>query len=810
MICCAFCDKSLIFPVENIIIILLYKERMEAVIVPKKLKYRKYYGKNYYRKIWIFLTAFVFGLQLPFSFLLYWYSSQQILLNIDSSNRTVLSQLKSTVDYFSTMTSNVCMQVFMDNETQQAMYSRTTDYNEVRRHMQNLNDSLISTYSSIDSIDVYNAQTKQYFSTKMTNFFLPNDLSEFVKNQKEIPRLQPMLREMKQSINGNEVSEYVFSYFMYDYEEPSSGNESFVVVNEDAGWFMENIRTYSGTDGNYSSIYLTSLSGEIYGSADFPPTSTHQFLARDYWENRNRNEADSPEILIYQKEYEGKRYIVSAISLQNPNNSILLIQDYDYIFRDVTELKNNMIIIGIGFGVLSLVMMVLVARKLYFPVRKFVSYVSGCWGEKGKLDAYKDEFAYLQDTYRSAYQKNELLGKQNRKNEPIVFQYELSKLVLDSCLGRLESFKKNNPDHWLQQGKPVGVVLFKIENMTGNRFFAKTDIQLMTYATENIIQETAEAKYKYSAFYLSTDILCVILGETEDHFVPDKLFRMLQECQHLIYQHLELTLTISHSRFDSDLLQLSSLLKEAREYLQYQYLFGSGKILNIDVCRLNLSNTQSHYSYELDQQIKNALHQKNLNQCLILVDEIIALLSTYQYRSAVTCLMSLLTQITMEFNEMVQAGLLSSSKNFNIVFQNVSKAQTLKDAAFSIKEYINAVLDVEEDTNKNNEDNLASAVIAYVQSHYNDVNMSSQMIADSIGVSSQYMMHKFKQVTGITLNEYIVNLRMSKAAILLQNTDYTVNQIIQEVGIENSTYFYKLFKKVYQCTPREFSKRRIE
>ena len=145
-----------------------------------------------------------------------------------------------------------------------------------------------------------------------------------------------------------------------------------------------------------------------------------------------------------------------------------------------------------------------------------------------------------------------------------------------------------------------------------------------------------------------------------------------------------------------------------------------------------------------------------------------------------------------------------------LLFQNVSKAQTLKDAAFSIKEYINAVLDVEEDTNKNNEDNLVSAVIAYVQSHYNDVNMSSQMIADSIGVSSQYMMHKFKQVTGITLNEYIVNLRMSKAAILLQNTDYTVNQIIQEVGIENSTYFYKLFKKVYQCTPREFSKRRIE
>lgn len=564
--------------------------------MPRKLKQRKRYGKNYYRKIWIFLTVFVFGLQLPFSFLLYWYSSQQILLNIDSSNRTVLSQLKSTVDYTSAMTSNICMQVFMDNQTQQAMYSQVTDYNDVRRHMQNLNDSLVSTYSSIDSIDVYNAQTKEYFSTKMTNFFRPNDLSEFINSQKEIPRLQPMLREMKQSINGNEISHYVFSYFMYEYEEPSSGNDSFVVVNEDAGWFMENIRAYSGTDGNYSSIYLTSLSGQIYGNMDVSPT--HQFLAQDYWKNINNDKSDSHEVAIYQKEYEGKRYIVSAISLENKNNAILLIQDYDYIFSDVIELRNNMICIGVGFGILSLVMIILVTRKLYFPVRKFVSYVSGNFGEKGELDTYEDEFAYLQHTYQSAYQKNELLGKQNRKNEPIVFQYELSQLVLDSSLGRLESFKKNNPDHWLQQEKPVGVLLFKIEDVADNRFFAETDVQLMIYAIENIIQETAETEYNYSSFLLSTDILCVILGETEEVFVPEKLYHTLQECQKLICQHLELTLTISHSQFDTDLLHLSSLLKEAREYLQYRYLFGFGKILNDDACRLNLNNTQSHYSYE--------------------------------------------------------------------------------------------------------------------------------------------------------------------------------------------------------------------
>lgn len=67
---------------------------------------------------------------------------------------------------------------------------------------------------------------------------------------------------------------------------------------------------------------------------------------------------------------------------------------------------------------------------------------------------------------------------------------------------------------------------------------------------------------------------------------------------------------------------------------------------------------------------------------------------------------------------------------------------------------------------------------------------------------------KFKKCTDISLNEFILNVRMKQAVHLLTNTDMSVNQVTENIGIENENYFYRLFKKVYGCTPREFAKKR--
>lgn len=66
------------------------------------------------------------------------------------------------------------------------------------------------------------------------------------------------------------------------------------------------------------------------------------------------------------------------------------------------------------------------------------------------------------------------------------------------------------------------------------------------------------------------------------------------------------------------------------------------------------------------------------------------------------------------------------------------------------------------------------------------------------------MMKKFKALTGSTLNEYIMNLRMKTAAALLRDTQAPISSISEQVGIDNLSYFYRQFKRIYSCTPTEY------
>ena len=79
------------------------------------------------------------------------------------------------------------------------------------------------------------------------------------------------------------------------------------------------------------------------------------------------------------------------------------------------------------------------------------------------------------------------------------------------------------------------------------------------------------------------------------------------------------------------------------------------------------------------------------------------------------------------------------------------------------------------------------------------------MLAEHLNLSAKYIMKKFQEHTGISLTDYITETRMRQAAILLMSSQLPISKISQQVGITNENYFYKLFKKKYGCTPREFS-----
>ena len=82
-------------------------------------------------------------------------------------------------------------------------------------------------------------------------------------------------------------------------------------------------------------------------------------------------------------------------------------------------------------------------------------------------------------------------------------------------------------------------------------------------------------------------------------------------------------------------------------------------------------------------------------------------------------------------------------------------------------------------------------------------------IADALNVSRSYLSRLFKEAHGITIVEYILNVRLSHAVRLLFETDLSATEIASKTGFNNSNYFFKKFKEKYGITPIQYGNEQL-
>ncbi len=98
-------------------------------------------------------------------------------------------------------------------------------------------------------------------------------------------------------------------------------------------------------------------------------------------------------------------------------------------------------------------------------------------------------------------------------------------------------------------------------------------------------------------------------------------------------------------------------------------------------------------------------------------------------------------------------------------------------------------------------------IITFVSTHYQEA-VTVDDISEYIGFSTSHFMKFFKLHMQMTFTEYLNDYRLSIAERLLLTTDLSVLSIATEVGFNNLSYFNRLFKKQFDCTPLSYRKSR--
>lgn len=86
---------------------------------------------------------------------------------------------------------------------------------------------------------------------------------------------------------------------------------------------------------------------------------------------------------------------------------------------------------------------------------------------------------------------------------------------------------------------------------------------------------------------------------------------------------------------------------------------------------------------------------------------------------------------------------------------------------------------------------------------------SADELATTLGISTSYLQHIYKDYFHVTLQQDIIEGRVQRACCLLESTSYTIGEIGTLCGYNNAEHFSRQFKKLTGLTPMKYRKKRI-
>lgn len=169
-----------------------------------------------------------------------------------------------------------------------------------------------------------------------------------------------------------------------------------------------------------------------------------------------------------------------------------------------------------------------------------------------------------------------------------------------------------------------------------------------------------------------------------------------------------------------------------------------------------------------------------------------------------------LKSLQMDLLQMIHATLLKNNIEAHELFVN-SEYDGYKDN--SLKSYDNYIKFCKYVLEKaygyisfvKKSNSVVDTIKQYIKQHYSE-EITRNDLAKTVYLNSDYMSRIFRKEEGMSITDYVMDVRIKKAAELLAYTDKPINETAIEIGYDNFSYFSRLFKKRLGYSPKEYRK----
>ncbi len=97
-----------------------------------------------------------------------------------------------------------------------------------------------------------------------------------------------------------------------------------------------------------------------------------------------------------------------------------------------------------------------------------------------------------------------------------------------------------------------------------------------------------------------------------------------------------------------------------------------------------------------------------------------------------------------------------------------------------------------------------AAITRIIEDNVSDPDLNVNYLSEKSGIGTKQLYRLIKRLVGVTPVDYIRQMRMQKAAMLLEQRKFTVSEVMYMVGFNTASYFSKCFQAQYGCKPSQY------
>ncbi|MGN7380438.1 MULTISPECIES: helix-turn-helix domain-containing protein [unclassified Paenibacillus] len=471
--------------------------------------------------------------------------------------------------------------------------------------------------------------------------------------------------------------------------------------------------------------------------------------------------------------------------------TFLSVVPYSNIAAQVRKLNFVLALMLAVSVAIGMVVSFFLSKKINSPVKQIISSIME--RNPDKLQSSIQEFAFINQKVHDLIKEKEVIENELVHNQSFLTSYNyINKLkMINSDLNEWKEF--------MAAEEEFTIVLYQLVFRSAS--FAESDMKpdkAANYIQEHIRLMMSKRLPGSHTFQIEKDqILTVLSGKHK----PEELREMLELLKQILdrdktycFAFIAVSSTYDRtSQFNEAYQEVLTLVRQAELLDETQLLYEPKPPSRPFV----LTPSQ-------EQELYNHLQEGNESACLAIINRMLD--TMFKKQAAVHQYSQLAESIAAKTLLILDTYHLDSDKTEDLdhFLSKPRDCHTLEEYKEYFRQFISAVASIVQ-SKKEQQDPIIDYIMEWLSTKYSE-DISLDMLADKLNMSSAYLSVYIKEKTGINFIDHMNGIRMQKAKELLASTALTVTEISQQIGYRNVTSFNRMFKKWTGTSPTEFRK----